>query len=116
MVCRIFNKDDVATTLARSLPDTCTLYVISKGKVQHIRPTGHHSQHIKVTPTRSIRDTVTLLQNTPLVHPNKNLVDAPTDSEDTHRYAYTYITTTFFILFLVNTVHFSSLLVALWFY
>ncbi|KAG5008878.1 hypothetical protein JHK87_017393 [Glycine soja] len=82
---RIFNKDDVATTLARSLPDTCTLYVISKGKVQHIRPTGHHSQHIKVTPTRSIRDTVTLLQNTPLVHPNKNLVDAPTDSEDTHR-------------------------------
>ncbi|KAK7389646.1 hypothetical protein VNO78_24863 [Psophocarpus tetragonolobus] len=84
---RRFNKDDVPTSLAKYLPNTCTLYVISKGKVQHIRPTGHHihCQHIKVTPTKSIQDIVTLLENAPLVHPYKNLADTPTDYENMHR-------------------------------
>ncbi|TKY64313.1 U-box domain-containing protein 35 [Spatholobus suberectus] len=83
-----FNKDvDVPTSLAKSLPETCTLYVISRGKVQHIRPAGHHPRHqdIKVTPTRSIRDIVALLQNAPLVHPHTNLADTPADSEDINR-------------------------------
>lgn len=57
---RRFNKDDVSASLAKSLPDTCSLYVISKGKVQHIRPSGHHAhhhhhQHVEATPAKSIR-------------------------------------------------------------
>ncbi|RDX86824.1 U-box domain-containing protein 35, partial [Mucuna pruriens] len=82
---RRFNKDaDVATSLAKSLPDTCSLYVVSKGKAQHVRPTGRHHYHhlINVTPTKSIRDIVTLLENAPLVHPHKNLADPPADSDD----------------------------------
>ncbi|KAK7349275.1 hypothetical protein VNO77_06518 [Canavalia gladiata] len=82
---RRFNKDaDVPTSLAKSLPETCTLYVISKGKVQHIRPTGHPHHHINIAPTRSIEEIVTILQNAPLVHPHKSHANT-TNSEDTHR-------------------------------
>ncbi|XP_029127956.1 U-box domain-containing protein 35 [Cajanus cajan] len=95
---RKFSKDaDVPNSLSKSLPENCTLYVIAKGKVQHIRPTGlpyhqhihphqqhihPHQQHIKVKPTKSIRDIVTLLNNAPLVHPHMNLAETFVDSED----------------------------------
>lgn len=98
LVYRKFNKEgDVPTSLAKSLPDTCSLYVITKGKVQNIRPTGQHHphhehHHIKATPTKSMRDIVTLLKNTPMVHPHRNLDDAPEDSEDINRYALLILT------------------------
>lgn len=56
-----------------------------------MRPTGHphnhnaHPQNINTTHTKSLRDIVTLLENTPMVHPNKFLADDP-DSEAINRY------------------------------
>ncbi|KAJ1420357.1 UspA [Sesbania bispinosa] len=90
---RRFNRDvDVPTSLAKSLPESCTLHVISKGKVQTIRPTGHPApapqiiqpQNVNVTPNTSMKDIVTLLQNAPLVHPN-NFIANIHDSEDINR-------------------------------
>ncbi|KAJ1401025.1 UspA [Sesbania bispinosa] len=90
---RRFNRDvDVPTSLAKSLPESCTLHVISKGKVQTIRPTGHPApvpqiiqpQNVDVTPNTSMKNIVTLLQNAPLVHPN-NLIANIHDSEDINR-------------------------------
>ncbi|WVZ23507.1 hypothetical protein V8G54_002051 [Vigna mungo] len=77
-ILRRFNKDDVSATLAKSLPDTCSLYVISKGKVQHIRPSGHHAhhyhhQHVEATPAKSIKDIVNFLESDPLEQPHKDL-------------------------------------------
>ncbi|KAK7311672.1 hypothetical protein RJT34_09958 [Clitoria ternatea] len=83
-IVRKFSKEtNVPTSLAKSLPATCTLYVVSKGKAQNIRPTGHipHQQHIHVIPT-SVSKIVNILQNAPLIHPRKNLADS-SDSEDT---------------------------------
>lgn len=95
LVCRRFKDVDVPASLAKSLPESCTLHVISKGKVQKIRPTGHprssHPQNNNITPTKSLRDIVTLLQNAPLVHPNKVHAETPADSEDIHRYGTNYI-------------------------
>ncbi|XP_045791997.1 U-box domain-containing protein 35-like [Trifolium pratense] len=86
---RRFKEVNVASSLAKSLPESCTLHVISKGKVQKIRPTGppipEHDetstqpQNIEVTPTRSLKDIVTLLQNV-----NKFLGHTP-DSDDISR-------------------------------
>lgn len=84
--CRKFRDVDVPTSLAKSLPESCTLHVISKGKVQTIRPTGH-PQNIDIKPTKSIRDIVTLWRNAPLVHPHKLNPDTP-NSEDMNRYVH----------------------------
>ncbi|OIW11829.1 hypothetical protein TanjilG_14641 [Lupinus angustifolius] len=80
---RRFRNADVPTSLAKSLPKSCILYVISKGKMQNIRPTGQ-PQNIDVTTTKSIRELVTILQNSPLVQTNNGTPDAP-DSEDVNR-------------------------------
>ncbi|KAK7294394.1 hypothetical protein RJT34_17283 [Clitoria ternatea] len=87
---RKFNKEvDVATSLAKSLPENCTLHVVSKGKVQDIRPTGHthipHRQHISVTPTKSLKEIVNILQNAQLIHHHKNHSSDSSDSEDMNR-------------------------------
>ncbi|XP_027337326.1 U-box domain-containing protein 35-like [Abrus precatorius] len=83
---RRFNKDaDVATSLAKSLPETCTLYVVLKGKVQIIQPTGQPHQHINVTPTKTINNIVTLWQNAPLVHSHKVHANPHPDYEDINR-------------------------------
>ncbi|KAK2406470.1 U-box domain-containing protein [Trifolium repens] len=86
---RRFKEVNVASSLAKSLPKSCTLHVISRGKVQKIQPTGPpipnrdqtstQPQNIQVTPTRSIRDIVTLLQNV-----NK-FIDHKPDSGDLNR-------------------------------
>lgn len=68
----------MSSTLAKSLPKSSTLYVISKGKVQHIRPTG------------PIRDIVTLLHNDQLMQPNKLFAHTP-NCEDLNRYDTIYI-------------------------
>lgn len=100
---RRFKDIDVASTLAKSLPESCTLYVISKGKVQNIRPTGnpipHHQknnqpQNDEATPTRSIRDIFTLLQNAQLINRNKFLADS-LDYEDVNRYGTKQVTNMF---------------------
>ncbi|KAL2337911.1 hypothetical protein Fmac_012357 [Flemingia macrophylla] len=88
IMSRKFSKDsDVPTSLAKSLPENCKLYVIAKGKVQLIRPAGHphYQQEFKITPTKSIRDIVTLLNNAPMVHPHKNLAETSVDSDDNNR-------------------------------
>jgi len=89
VVYRRFNKDDVSASLAKFLPDTCSLYVTSKGKVQHIRPSGHHAhhvhhrqQHVEATPTKSLKEIVNILEN----DPHKNPTDSQVAFEDTERY------------------------------
>ncbi|CAI8607954.1 unnamed protein product [Vicia faba] len=79
---RRFKEVDVASTLAKTLPESSTLYVISKGKVQMIRPSGppipqdDQSKNIEATPPKPIRDIVALLQNAQLVQPKKFLDDS----------------------------------------
>ncbi|KHN30073.1 U-box domain-containing protein 51 [Glycine soja] len=51
---RKFKDADVATSLVRSVPETCTVHVISKGKVQNIRPAGH-SQNISNALSKSLK-------------------------------------------------------------
>ncbi|XP_024628597.1 U-box domain-containing protein 35 [Medicago truncatula] len=72
VLIRKFKEVDMSSTLAKSLPKSSTLYVISKGNVQHIRPTG------------PIRDIVTLLQNDQLMQPNKLFAHTP-NCEDLNR-------------------------------
>ncbi|XP_027906025.1 U-box domain-containing protein 35-like [Vigna unguiculata] len=72
-ILRRFNKDDVSASLAKSLPDTCSLYVISKGKVQHIRPSG------------PIKDIVNFLESDPLDQPHKDLTNNQIAFEDIER-------------------------------
>ncbi|KAK7255654.1 hypothetical protein RIF29_29069 [Crotalaria pallida] len=79
---RIFRNADVPTSLAKSLPKSCTLHVISKGKVQNIRPTWH-PQNVNVGRTKSVRDLVTILRNPPLVQTPKVTPDTP-DLESIH--------------------------------
>ncbi|XP_058750257.1 U-box domain-containing protein 35-like [Vicia villosa] len=87
---RKFKDGDVASTLAKTLPESSTLYVISKGKVQKIRPTGppipkdDQSKNIEATPPKSIRDIVTLLQKAQLIQPKKFLHHNPS-SDDSNR-------------------------------
>ncbi|XP_027343419.1 U-box domain-containing protein 52-like [Abrus precatorius] len=52
---RKFKEVDVATSLVRSLPESCMVHVISKGKVHNIRPAGR-SQNVSITVTKSIKD------------------------------------------------------------
>ncbi|KAK7325098.1 hypothetical protein VNO77_29176 [Canavalia gladiata] len=52
---RKFKDVDVATRLVRSLPESCMVHVISKVKVQNIRPASR-SKKISVTKTKSIKD------------------------------------------------------------
>ncbi|ESW07492.1 hypothetical protein PHAVU_010G134200 [Phaseolus vulgaris] len=85
---RRFNKDDVSASLAKFLPDTCSLYVTSKGKVQHIRPSGHHAhhvhhrqQHVEATPTKSLKEIVNILEN----DPHKNPTNSQVAFDDTER-------------------------------
>lgn len=73
------------------MPESSTLYVISKGKVQKIRPTGppipkdDQSKNIEATPPKSIRDIVTLLQKAQLIQPKK-FIDHSPSSDDSNRY------------------------------
>jgi hypothetical protein len=94
----------MSSTLAKSLPKSSTLYVISKGKVQHIRPTGppfppHDENSTHVPQTKSIRDIVTLLQNDQLRQPNKLFAHTP-NCEDLNRYDTNYM---FFFCWLKST-------------
>ena len=84
---RRLRHTDVPTSLAKSLPESCTLYVISKGKMQNIRPTGP-PHNIKGLITTTIKDVITLLQNSPLVHSSKVTSNAPPASEDINRYVH----------------------------
>lgn len=89
VLIRKFKEIDMSSTLAKSLPKSSTLYVISKGKVQHIRPTGppfppHDENSTHVPQTKSIRDIVTLLQNDQLRQPNKLFAHTP-NCEDLNR-------------------------------
>ncbi|KAI5422503.1 hypothetical protein KIW84_045805 [Lathyrus oleraceus] len=78
-----FKEADVASILAKTLPESSTLYVISKGKVQKIQPSGpriprdDQSKNIEAAPPKSIRDVVALLQNTQLIQPKKCLDHSP---------------------------------------
>ncbi|XP_020967294.1 U-box domain-containing protein 52 isoform X2 [Arachis ipaensis] len=55
---RKFKNTDVAASLAKSLPDFCSIYVISKGKVQTIRPAGP-AQNGKFTKAATVKGVAT---------------------------------------------------------
>jgi len=95
---------DISSTLAKLLPESSTLYVVSKGKAQHIRPTGpplppHDENSTHAPKIGSIRDIVTLLQNDELRQPNKLFAYTP-NCEDLNRYDTNYI---FIYFWLKNT-------------
>ncbi|RDX72492.1 U-box domain-containing protein 51, partial [Mucuna pruriens] len=52
---RKFKDADVPTSLVKSVPESCMVHIISKGKVQNIRPAGR-SQNISIAPTKSLKD------------------------------------------------------------
>lgn len=52
--CRKFKDVDVPTSLVRSVPESCTVHVISKGKVQNIRR-ADHSQNISNALSKSLK-------------------------------------------------------------
>ncbi|KAK7335857.1 hypothetical protein VNO80_27951 [Phaseolus coccineus] len=52
---RKFKDVDVPTSLVRSVPQSCMVHIISKRKVQNIRPTGH-SQNISIAPSKSLKN------------------------------------------------------------
>ncbi|KAI9102966.1 hypothetical protein K1719_023405 [Acacia pycnantha] len=52
---KFFKEADVPTCLIKSLPESCTIYVISNGKVKNIKPTRHSLNHC-ITATKSIKD------------------------------------------------------------
>jgi len=52
MLCRKFKDVDVPTSLVRSVPQSCMVHIISKRKVQNIRP---HSQNISIVPSKSLK-------------------------------------------------------------
>lgn len=83
----------MSSSLAKSLPDTCSLYVISKGKVQHIRPSGrnaYHQQHVEAKPNKSLKEIVALLESDPLANSQKNLSDNQVAFEDIERYDFIF--------------------------
>ncbi|KAK7271989.1 hypothetical protein RJT34_28304 [Clitoria ternatea] len=49
---RRFKDADVATSLVRSLPESCMVHVVSKRKVQNIRPTAR----VAITASKSLKD------------------------------------------------------------
>ncbi|KAK8469722.1 hypothetical protein PHAVU_005G156500, partial [Phaseolus vulgaris] len=49
---RKFKDVDVPTSLVRSVPQSCMVHIISKRKVQNIRP---HSQNISIVPSKSLK-------------------------------------------------------------
>ncbi|CAJ1955480.1 unnamed protein product [Sphenostylis stenocarpa] len=51
---RKFKDVDLAASLVRSVPESCMVHVVSKGKVQNIRPVGH-SQTISISPLKSLK-------------------------------------------------------------
>ncbi|XP_028763186.1 U-box domain-containing protein 51-like [Neltuma alba] len=55
VITRKFKDADIPTCLIKSLPESCSIYVISKGKVQNIKPTGQN-QSYRIIATKSIRD------------------------------------------------------------
>ncbi|MED6137565.1 hypothetical protein PIB30_066147 [Stylosanthes scabra] len=54
-IMRKLKNTDVPSSLAKSLPDFCTLYVISKGKVQTIHPAGQ-GQNSKFRKAATIKE------------------------------------------------------------
>ncbi|KAI4329131.1 hypothetical protein L6164_021427 [Bauhinia variegata] len=83
IITRQFKDADVPTNLIRSLPQSCTIHIISKGKVQSIRPTGHTHKG-SISATGSIKVLATTMENSPLDHSPKPPPDTP-DSEDKNR-------------------------------
>ncbi|XP_057733967.1 U-box domain-containing protein 51-like [Arachis stenosperma] len=74
---RKFKNTDVAASLAKSLPDFCSIYVISKGKVQTIHPAGP-AQNGKFTKAATLKGVATpdyFLNNSPQ-HINSLVKDA----------------------------------------
>ncbi|XP_054783141.1 U-box domain-containing protein 51-like isoform X2 [Prosopis cineraria] len=55
VLTRKFKDADVPTCLIKSLPESCVIYVISKGKVQNIKPTGQNQNCCSIT-AKSIKD------------------------------------------------------------
>ncbi|KAI4355479.1 hypothetical protein L6164_004249 [Bauhinia variegata] len=62
---RTFKDADVPTSLIKSLPQSCTIHVISKGKVQNIRPTGR-PHNISISATGTIKIVATAKGVSPL--------------------------------------------------
>ena len=54
MFYRKFKDVDVATGLVKYLPQSCMVHVVSKRKVQNIRPAGP-SQNISIAPSKSLK-------------------------------------------------------------
>ncbi|KOM44418.1 hypothetical protein LR48_Vigan05g202300 [Vigna angularis] len=52
---RKFKDVDVPTSLLRSVPQSCMMHIISKRKVQNIRPAGHSHQNISIAPSKSLK-------------------------------------------------------------
>ncbi|KAI9119876.1 hypothetical protein K1719_009265 [Acacia pycnantha] len=73
----------VSNSLMRSVPECCTVHIISKGKVINIQPTGF-SQSISIIPTISMEDTSSPRANSELDQLH-NLLPDTSDSEDINR-------------------------------
>ncbi|CAK8560373.1 unnamed protein product [Lathyrus sativus] len=88
---RRFREVDVASMLAKTLPESSTLYVISKAKVQKIQPCGppiprdDQSKNILATPPKSIRDIAALLLQNAQLLPPKKCLDHISSSDDSNK-------------------------------
>ncbi|KAE9588115.1 putative protein kinase RLK-Pelle-RLCK-IXb family [Lupinus albus] len=60
---RIFNDADVSSSLVKSAPESCTVHVVSKRKVENLQPLGP-SQHKIIKPTtKLLKETLSLKGN-----------------------------------------------------
>lgn len=54
-IYRKFKDVDVPTSLIRSLPESCMVHIVSKGRVQSTHPTTHRSLNISIRQTKSLK-------------------------------------------------------------
>ncbi|XP_028795332.1 U-box domain-containing protein 51-like [Neltuma alba] len=74
----------VSNSLMRSVPECCTVHIISKGKVLNIQPTGF-PQSISIIPTTSMEDSYYDPQGKSQPDHLHNLLPDTSDSEDINR-------------------------------